>query len=427
MQSPRCCRWTTTCIIFKLLVIALPTQAELTVENSQELEYLVDGMRASQNKIIDVRATLKSHKRFEAPGQPVQENHISTEWLSIGNRFRYATNWEVLVDGNPPPFPEPGDERVLQPKRFYQRAYNGEVFVEYRPEEERAQVRDFQGAMASINTERAQQEPLIFGLSVFGASLEEIVQGKSWRSRPEDWGGSATRVVRYGGTREYEGRQVHVIEMIAKWTSEKSGEPRARYYEIYVDSNRGFTIPYACLSYQREGHEREQSEIIETECVQYPDGFWGPKKTVYTMIGTGKSMLQVTITEIERMQFNTGVTEDELRVVIPSGTDIDDQVAGVLYRYQAGGEEAEMDLIFKVLEDAGFYKDLDKADNVGQKSPAVVPNLDLTSASATASATAEQEPPRRVPGIVAILAVALCLVLCIWFFGRRATTSMKEL
>lgn len=350
---------------------------DVSLVNEEKLRLLVEAMEAARQSIVDVRAELGSATLTERPGSPRIEMMTDTTWVSRGARFKYETRLSQLVDGKPPPQPTGPAGRHRIGKEVYQGAFSGEVVMSYFPERNYAVIRALEDSRAGTVSVRGQQEPLFYGLSVLGLSLGDIVAGKSWRRRPEDRGLASERVVKWAGTRAYDGREVHVVEALVRWT-EADGTPWARYYEILVDPARGFTVPFISLESETAG-VREKLEIVETECVEYGDGIWGPRKTVRTLFfktkeGPGRG---VTTTTVDRLELNTGVAEHELLISLPSGTNVDDQVADVLYEYIAGGESAILDEIIKSLQEAGFSTPpplADQATPPGEQEAVTIPH-----------------------------------------------------
>ena len=338
-----------------ILAVVVPRVCadEVSLVNEEEIRFLAEGMEAARESIVDVRAELSSVHLIERPASHRTEIMTKTVWVSKGGRFKYETNLSQLFDGKPPP-QAPGPGRTPIGKEAYHRAFSGEVIMSYFPERKKAIIRPLEGSPAATLMDRAQQEPLFYGLGLLGLSLEDIVAGKSWFPRPEDKGLAAERVVKWSGTLIYDGREVHIVQEVVKWT-EADGTPRARYYEILVDPARGFTVPFISLESETAG-VREKVETVETECVEYGDGIWGPRKTVHTLFtktqkGPGRI---VATTTVDRLELNTGVAENELLISLPSGTHISDQIAGVYYEYIAGGESAILEEIIKSLSEAGF-------------------------------------------------------------------------
>jgi len=311
------------------ICIPLKLQAELIIENKEKLDYLVEGMEATLSKITITRATLNSIEILNRPGRTLCEIYNETTWVSSGKQFKYENNLTQLFDGKLPEEGKPGQTRVPIGKEFSIHAYNGEVLCTHSPSKNKVTIRNLEDSPIGNLNQSIKQRPLFPGLSIMGLSLRDIVSGKSWYKRPEDRGLTTKRIVRCAGTRNYKGSEVHIIEMIASWI-EVNGFPKTRRYEILVDTAKGFTIPFTSVEYDFKG-VHSKFDTTETECIEYNDGLWGPKKTVRTLLlitekGEGKS---VTTINIERMEFNKSIEERELRIALDDKPSVECQITGL--------------------------------------------------------------------------------------------------
>jgi hypothetical protein len=393
--------------------------AQLKIVDEAKLRFLADGMRANQSRIADVRADIQSHCTVEQAGKPRHERNVSTKWLSKGNRFKYDAHISVLVDGKPPAMPQPGDSNVMVPERNTLRAYNGEIFLDYRPDEDKASVKYFKDSPASVPSEIAQTHPLAFGTSVFGLGLDEVMEGKSWRRRPEDAGRPTERIVSYEGTRQFEDREVHVVSMTARWQSEKAA-PGIRRYEIHVDPERGFTVPYVRMEFGREGGLPEPAEEIQSECAEV-NGVWLPKLTTYKVYGTDGLMNITTTAEVTAIALNTGVAEDELKVTLKDGTDVDDDIAGLFYRYAAGGEDDVIANIQKSLKAVGYDNPV-PFDTLAVTRPVPPEQKGSQTGTSTADAGGSTWPLVVASGILLFVPA----VVVFWFWGIRRGSGNED-
>lgn len=323
--------------------------ADLIVENSEQLTFLVDGTEAASKKVTTIRANINSIQTFESAGQSPVTIINKTSWISRGPQFKFEAELTQLYDGQPPEEGIAGDKKVPIGKRFSHGAYTEGIFVDYRPLTKIAIIRAWDKDLASSLQDREAHEPLFFGQSVMGLPLKDIVSGGSWRIRPEDTGLPAKRFIKWAGTKQHKGEDVHVIEMTVEWTK-SDGTQKQRFYEIYVDPEKGFTIPYVSVASKGNGNPRRVFEIIEVESVEYGESIWGPIRSTHTLFfntpeGEGKS---VTTNTIENIEFNTSVSDNELKVVMADGTRLNDQIVGLYYIYGIGDAEE----ILKSIEDA---------------------------------------------------------------------------
>jgi len=336
-------------------VLVSPVSAELEVLDKAKVRDLVEATKAARESVTDLRATVRSTHVFLKPGEPTFETETVTRWLGKGGRFKYVTESEEAIDGKPV---RPSMEAEAGPsprgRARCERAFSGGgILMNYWPDRRKAVIQDMQGSEAASPIARAQQEPLFYGMAVRGLSLENVAAGESWMHRPEDDGIAAKRVISYGGPRIYEGREVIALTVDVAWTDANTAA-RSRRYEIYVDPGRGFTIPFISLEAESDG-VRDVVETVQTSCADWGNGIWGPETTVHTIFfdtKKGKGTTTVT-THVNDVVLNSGVSDDELKIALPDGTRIDDQIAGVYYEFSVGEQGAIIDSIIQSLEDAG--------------------------------------------------------------------------
>ena len=193
--------------VFGMLMVGwavLPGEslAELYIESSEQLTYLVEGMEASLNRIETIDAHVTSTQVYEVAGEARVDIINSTHWISRGARHKFETQLTQLYDGELPPEPVPGQRHVPVGQRFTECAYAGELFVEFRPASKTAILRTWKNSPASTLQDRAAHEPHFYGTTIKGLSLADIVlAGKYWHRLPEAIDPAAQRRVRWTGTR----------------------------------------------------------------------------------------------------------------------------------------------------------------------------------------------------------------------------------
>jgi hypothetical protein len=335
--------------------------AELRVESSEQLSYLVEGMEASLNRIETIQADLTSMEIYEVTGRPRVDIITKTGWISKGARHKFETQLTQLYDGELPPEPVPDQKNAPVGERFTESAYSGEVFVEFRPASKKAIVREWKNSPAGTLQERAYHEPHFYGTTIKGLSLSDIViKGQYWHALPEN----AERLIRWAGKREYKGRQAEVVEMSVKWTS-SNGTRNEQRYNILVEPDRSFTVPFISIAYAQDDHPLEIFETVETECVDYGDNLWAAKKTevIDSFTTNGKAGKSRTVITVDGIKFNVPVTDDELKVNLVDGTRVDDQIVVIFYTYGIGNEED----VLKALEKTLRQENLGTTIPIGEK------------------------------------------------------------
>lgn len=339
--------------------------AELRVESSEQLSYLVEGMEASLNRIETIQADLTSMQIYEVTGRPRVDIINRTRWISKGARHKFETQLTQLYDGSLPPEPVPGQKKTPVGERFTESAYSGEVFVEFRPASKKAIVREWKNSPASTLQERAYHEPHFYGTTIKGLSLADIViKGQYWHALPETTDPSAKRLIRWAGKREYKGRQVEAVEMSVKWTR-ADGTRNEQRYDILVEPDRGFTVPFISIAYAQNDRPLEIFETVETECVDYGDNLWAAKKTevIDSFTTNGKAGKSRTVITVDGIKFNVPVTDDQLKVNLTDGTRVDDQIVGLFYTYGIGAEGD----VLKALEESLRKEGLGTTIPIGAK------------------------------------------------------------
>jgi len=312
-----------------LHLAATECSAELIVESSERLTFLVEGMDAALDGIQTIRADVSSIEVYEVGREPRRDIINKTQWLSKGNQYKFVNNLTQLYDGKLPPKPKPGQKHVPVGKRFTECAYSGGLFIEVRPRDRKAIIADWKNRPASTLQDRANHEPHFYGMTIKGLSLTDIVaKEKYWHRLPETIDPRAQRRVKWAGKKEYKGRKADVVELFVKWTG-SNGSLYEHVYEVVVEPERGFSIPFISEAYREDGGPLQTIETVETECVDYGSNIWGPKKTVCTSFftakkGRGKSVTTITI---EDMKFNSRITDEELMVTLEDGTRVDDLIA----------------------------------------------------------------------------------------------------
>lgn len=103
--------------------------------------------------------------------------------------------------------------------------------------------------------------------------------------------------------------------------------------KLWVDTNRGFTIPKLEVSTisSTTGQVIGRREAV-TELRQYGEDLWGPAK--YTEIdygADGTKTKQTILTYDPDFQLNIPVTEGELKLALPPGTEVYDEMLDELY------------------------------------------------------------------------------------------------
>ena len=312
----------------------------VSIKGAEQIQFLVDGMNANLALLDSYRAEVSATVNMEStPGTPHIDITKKSVWLQKGDRYRQDTNMEQRVDGKLPPIQKDG----ILPQRYSERAFSGDVTLEYVPKQKYAAIRTPAASNIRLQPEREQGEPLYWGVRLMGQSLGDIARGQFPGKRPEDNGFSVKNTIEWVGKREYQGRGVDVVKTSQRW-SISPGEQVTIYREIYVDPQRGFTIPYATGEFERNG-SRERVELIETECMQSGNGAWVPRKTKYKWFGVSE-----TTVSVDSFVPNPSISDQDLKVKLADGTNIDDHIVDTQYQYGLGTEGTDLTESQQLLE-----------------------------------------------------------------------------
>lgn len=303
-----------------------------TAETNQEtLPTLLDGCRNAVAAIQSGQGKVTVHQRFKTDDGGDLESEASYQVVFSGDKFAFSAEDKIIK--NLPGAPVPSDVRITEPGAVSTRrvAYDGQRVVTFMPQENEAIIGD-------RSTDRGRNSDLDYRLfaSFRGQGLVEpdnypraVMESRDIFTR------AALQIV---GREIVNGDECMVVEAVYNGVFPPNGDKATYTYWFWVDPTKGFTVP-RIRHWIEGGIYKEKTLIAETtgQMRQYPGGVWGPASVAYRQYklnrvsGEYYNDIQHEIAFAPDFQLNLPVEEAEFDLVLPSGTQVTNELLSETY------------------------------------------------------------------------------------------------
>jgi len=229
--------------------------------------------------------------------------------------------------------------------------------LEYRENAGRATLRRT-GLEQEPHALRVQIEPLYFGCKLLGSSLVDVLRNADTIDQhPKAAGMQYERLVRYVGFGELAGMKGEQVEVVTRWWGKDQKNASSLKRTFLIDPLRGHTVVRMICVYTEYGKEIGESESLSTVPVEVADGVWIPEKTEYKQYPSGLTGPTQILILAQVKHAKIAVPEDvELRMKLPEGTKVFDEVDNVTYDLFYEDETEVLKRFRKMLDKEGLLE-----------------------------------------------------------------------
>lgn len=288
------------------------------------MDVLLAGMRHAASSIRSGRGTVIEELSLKSKNGEALESKTSYTVVFLGDKFKissedkYRTSSAGVINH---PEDQPSHEAIRGVI-----AYDGERAIHYKPLERRASVGDVTSptgrqAIALYNTRINMLWNGVYSIEAAAMLPKKynVVSHKPTVIGRETVNGDDCILLELGSTTEF-----------------PTG-PREGKGKVWVCPSKGFTVP-RMQGYGFVGASDNMKLIFETnaEMRRYDSDLWGPAKAVRVQYGLDADgqygqVLRQTIIYDTNFELNVPVNEDELKLTIPSGTEVFEELLDALY------------------------------------------------------------------------------------------------
>jgi len=345
------CRIALSVPLFLLCMSGIIVCAE-DIEVEPSVEPLITGMDDSLQRIIDLhgKATVEfilpvlKHSNVSAgkfAGKQLTKRE-EIEWFSINEKYRFSQQIQNFIDGKLVEEPVAYAGPQFMPRENWECCDNGEGTLEYQPDSEQAHIKSSNRSMMNTDSIKMLVDPSYYGLKILGRTLKELSLGKDLpKNESSDQFKEIRKTFKLVGQEKHEGSICQIVQYSKQWQFNKNNYKYV--YNIWVDVERNFTIPKVFGFLFKNDKEFPTLEVNST-MQETTGGFWMPRESFVTRTIYPKTedtpLKQRTHIKFANISVNSGLSETDLKISIPPGTTIIDEILGTVYRISNAPEEA---------------------------------------------------------------------------------------
>ncbi len=350
-NAMKMCRITFSVHLFLLCMSGTIVCAE-HIEVEPSVEPLIQGMDDSLQRIIGLHG--KATVEFSLPvlknskvnagkfaGKQLTKRE-EIEWFSINEKYRFSQQIQTLIDGKLVQEPIAYAGPQIMPRENWECCDNGEGTLEYQPNHEQARIKPSNRSMMNTDKIKMLVDPSYYGLKILGRTLKELSLGKDLpKNESSDQFKEIRKTFKLIGQEKHEGSICQIVQYSKQWHFNKNNYKYV--YNIWVDVEHNFTIPKVFGFLSKNDKEFPTLEVNST-MQETTGGFWMPRESFVTRTIYPKSednpLKQRTHIKFANISVNSGLSEMDLRISIPPGTTVIDEILGTVYRISNAPAEA---------------------------------------------------------------------------------------
>jgi len=296
--------------------------AGIAKDNGSLLAAVRLGCETARSRISTRVGAISMHESFWKGDEKWLETETVYRVVSEGTKVKvtadktYIRNETTTTDPGAVPI-APGTVMTTQ------LAFDGEKVVEYWPSENRAAIADPGSAIGSK-------------LTPIRGTIEEISPGVPDLAKEMPSPRYTKRGPAVVGREVVDGEDCVIVEL-AHVRVDSDGQEIAWYHRYWIAPDMGFTALKAEFGY-RGGRYGDGVVMVETEAEprQYSNGLWGVSRIWAQRYRLDESdtrdlEIETVVTVADDYQLNAPVTEEMLKVQLPSGTKVYNELLDASY------------------------------------------------------------------------------------------------